>query len=282
MQKIILVSFADSRYRNALARLEKYTRDFHFTERHFHTEKNTFTRTYWKRLKPWIYRRGYGYWEWKALLVKQYLETMKEGDIIFWSDAGVYWNSSSKAIERFNEYIEILKKENDLLVFQEPYKESDWTKGDIFEVMNVYNDETITSTLQIWGGCFGIRKTKNTADIISKWSILNKRENELVTDKKSQKPNKKGFIENRHDQSTFSVLVKTYPHKEISYKETQVANNEWEKLSSFPIQARRHKEKERPLNIIIWNKLLRPYRFFLYIWFTKYKGYHFSNKSFPW
>lgn len=283
MNNIILISFADKRYCKALERLEIYTREFPFTERHFHNQDNTFTKKYWKNLKPWLYRRGYGYWEWKALLVKQYLEKMEEDDIIFWSDAGVYWNFSKEAKRRFNEYIEILKKETDILVFQEPYKESEWTKGDIFEALNVYDDETVTSTLQIWTGCFGIRKTKATTELINKWDILNKRKSELVTDKKSIKPNKTGFIENRHDQSTFSVLVKThYPHIEISYKETQIADKDWQKMNSFPIQARRHKEKERPLRVRLWNKLLRPYRMLLYIYFTKYRRYYFSNNSFPW
>ena len=39
-RRIVLVSFADSRYANALKRLERYTEKFLFTERHFHTEKN--------------------------------------------------------------------------------------------------------------------------------------------------------------------------------------------------------------------------------------------------
>lgn len=282
MKKVILISFADKRYCEALKRLENYTQDFPFTERYFHNQNNTFTKNYWERLKPWLYRRGYGYWEWKALLIKQYLEKMEEGDIIFWSDAGVYWNASEKAKERFSEYLEILEKETDILVFQGPYRESNWTKGDIFKALNVYDDDTIVSTLQIWAGCFGIRKTKITTEVVNKWVILSKRENELITDKKSIKPNKEGFIENRHDQSIFSVLIKSYPHREISYKETQVTDKNWEKLASFPIQARRHKEKGRPLRVILWNKLLRPYRIFLYIYFTKCKGYYFSNNDFPW
>ena len=54
-RRIVLVSFADSRYANALKRLERYTERFPFTERHFHTEKNTFTKKYWNN------RYGYKY-----------------------------------------------------------------------------------------------------------------------------------------------------------------------------------------------------------------------------
>ena len=54
-RRIVQVSFADSRYANALKRLEAYTKEFTFTERHFHTEKNSFTKQYWKELKPWLY-----------------------------------------------------------------------------------------------------------------------------------------------------------------------------------------------------------------------------------
>lgn len=106
--KTILVSFADWHYRKALERLEEYTRAFPFDERHLHTERNTFDRAYWRGLKPWLYRRGFGYWEWKGRLVEQYLRGLDEGDVLVWSDAGVYWNASPAALERFSQYISML------------------------------------------------------------------------------------------------------------------------------------------------------------------------------
>lgn len=279
--RLILVSFADKRYRKALERLDEWTRAFPFTERHFHTEDDIFDRKYWHDLKPWLYRRGYGYWNWKARMIRHYMESMDDGDIIFYCDAGVYWNSTPQVLKRFAEYVEMLTR-GGVLSFQEPYKESDWTKGDIFDAVGVYDDDKICSSLQLWTGCIGIKKTVATTKFVEKWQKLNSIDRELVTDKRSVKTNKEGFKENRHDQSTFSVLVKTYPHIEISHTETQPADKDWSKLDNFPIQARRHKEQGRPLSVRLYNKLLRPWRMILYVYFTRCRDYYFLGGNYPW
>lgn len=52
MKRIVLVSFADKRYRNAMKRLDIASANFPFTERHFCDETNTFDKKYWRKLKP--------------------------------------------------------------------------------------------------------------------------------------------------------------------------------------------------------------------------------------
>lgn len=282
MSKLILVSFADKRFRNSLIRLEQQTREFPFDERYFLTQDNCLSKDYWRSLKPWLYRRGYGYWDWKARLVKHYLDKANEGDIIVWSDAGVFWNSTPNALKRFSQYIFSINSEKGILAFQEPYKEQDWTKGDLLEELGVYNKEDICTSFQLWSGCLFIRKQVETSILIDKWSELNNRKKELVTDKCSIKPNKEGFQEHRHDQSSFSLLVKQVPHVEISWKETQDLNKNWDSLSDFPIQARRLKELDRPKSEIIKNKLLRPWREFLNFYFKKIRHYEYTCDHYPW
>lgn len=281
--KTILISFADNRYRKALERLEEWTKEFPFTERHFHTERNTFTRSYWRELKPWLYRRGYGYWEWKGKLVKQYLEQMDEGDILVWSDVGVYWNASPAALRRFSMYVKQLTGSKSILAFQEPYIEKEWTKGDLLEALNAYDDTNITNTLQLWSGCFFIQKTQESCEMIDKWASINERRKELETDHRSTIPNLPGFKEHRHDQSSFSVLVKQMPHIEVSWKETQPEKQDnWESLIDFPIQARRHKLDGRPLSVVLWNKVLHPWRSCLNFYFRHMKQYEWVGDHYPW
>lgn len=282
MKKLILVSFADKRFRNAIKRLEEYTKDFPFTERHFHTQENSFSKSYWKELKPWFYRRGYGYWDWKARLVKYYYDQMEVGDIVVWSDIGVYWNASPKALKRFSEYVMSLDAHNGILAFQEPYREQEWTKGDMLKVMNVYNNKDICLSNQLWSGCFFVRKDENTRNFIEQWVVLNDIKKELITDKRSTVPNKEGFVEHRHDQSSFSLLVKLMSHVEISWQETQDLNKQWSKLADFPIQARRHKEQNRPKLEVVKNKLLRPWRDFLGFYFKKIRHYEYVCDHYPW
>ena len=281
-RKIVLISFADSRYANALKRLEGCTKDFPFTERHFHTEKNSFNRRYWKELKPGLYRRGYGYWEWKGRLVKEYLEQMNEGDILVYSDAGICWNAAPAALRRFSEYLSMLDGDNDVVAFQEPYPEQEWTKGDLLAACDAYYDEKVCTSLQLWGGVFLIKKSANSMRFVYQWISINEINKELITDLKSGTPNKPGFKEHRHDQSSFSVLVKQMPHIEISHKETNATEGDWEKMDNFPIWAKRTKEQGRPFSVIMKNKLLRPWRMWLGFYFRNIRHYHFLDESYPW
>lgn len=284
--KIVLVSFADRRYRNAMKRLESYTEKFPFTERHFCDETNTFDKSYWRKLKPWLYRRGFGYWKWKADLVKFYLDKLDDGDVIVWSDGGICWNSTPKALQRFGEYVQMLSVEKPILTFQEPYVEQEWTKGDLLKATGVYDEENICKSLQLWGGCFMVMKSPVSMKLMEKWISLNDIDKELITDHKSSVPNKPEFKEHRHDQSSFSVLVKQIPHVEISFKETQVEDRDnpkaWEQLADFPILAKRTKEIGRPCSEVLKNKLLRPWRMFLNFYFRKIRNYEFASKRYTW
>ncbi len=286
MKRIVLVSFADRRYRNAMKRLDIASANFPFTERHFCDETNTFDKKYWRKLKPWLYRRGFGYWEWKGLVVKKYFDQLEEDDILVWSDVGVYWNSNDNSLKRFDYYIDLLRKGDNLLAFQEPYIEQEWTKGDLLYYFGVYNNEEICKSNQLWSGVFFLKKTIDTTKLVNDWSLVNMRELELETDKRSSMPNKDGFKEHRHDQSSFSVLVKLIPHIELSWKETQVIDRSdiksWDKLYEYPIQARRTKLENRPLGEIIKNKFLRPWRFCLNVYFRKIKKYEFLSPGYPW
>ena len=282
MSKLILVSFADKRYRNSLKRLEQQTRHFPFDERYFLTQDDCLTREYWRRLKPWLYRRGYGFWSWKSSIVKDFLCRLDDGDMLFWSDAGLFWNGTDEAILRFEKYIAKLSGDNDILVFEQPTIEQEWTKGDVLETLGVYNIDRICKSTQFLGGLFLIKKTDRTVELIDRLVDLCDIRKELITDKRSIVPNKEGFIEHRHDQSIFSVLVKTYPHVEIPYQETQVKDGNWDALKDYPIQARRLKEIDRPKSEIIKNKLLRPWRDILGFYFKRIRHYEYACDHYPW
>lgn len=279
----MLLSFADRRYRNALKRLERQTAAFPFTARHCYDETCCLTPAYWRRLKPWLYRRGYGYWEWKARLVSELMDTLSEGDIVVWADAGVYWNDTPEAQSRFRQYLAMLTPDCGILAFQQPYIEQEWTKGDLFVATGTYGDPAICTTPQLWGGCFMMRKCAATVALLREWNELNRRERELITDCRSTVTNLPGFKEHRHDQSAFSVLVKKQRHIAIPFAEShRTDGHTWDDLRSFPIQARREKELSRPLSEVIRNKLLRPWREALYVYFRHFRHYHFLGKGYPW
>ena len=65
-------------------------------------------------------------------------------------------------------------------------------------------------SLQLWAGAFMLRKCKESVEMVERWLEVSIEHPDLMTDKKSTYPNLHGFLEHRHDQSTFSILAKQY------------------------------------------------------------------------
>lgn len=80
----------------------------------------------------------------------------------------------------------------------------------------------------------------------------------MVTDKRSKIPNYDGFIENRHDQSVFSLLAKKCNPIIQNTDEFVAVDNDWGKLSDKPIHARRARYSDQSLKKKIKRFLLRP------------------------
>jgi hypothetical protein len=150
--------------------------------------------------------RGYGYWLWKSYILKKFLATINNGDIIVYADAGCTMNLQGKT--RLMEYIEMCKThESGIVSFQMSHLEKCWTKGDILQHLSVSQNDI--SSGQLVGGIFLIRKCDGVVNVVDKWyetgSIYN-----LIDDSPSISPNSPEFKDNRHDQSIWSILRKQY------------------------------------------------------------------------
>ena len=274
MVKKILISFADHRFANAMERLAGETADFGFDESFFFTE-NDLPKGFFKGFSPNLYRRGYGYWIWKPYLIKRVLDGMNDGDILVYSDCGNRW--CSKSISRFMDYLGLLSEDKPIVAFQQQYLEKDWTKGDVFHYICPVTWKEHAVTLQLWGGCFLMKKTKQTELVINKWLDIVINHRDLVTDRKSQIPNMSTFQENRHDQSVFSLLVKQVPHTEISWKEVDDLDGKWEHFGDYPIQARREHKLSRK-SWLLNRVFLRPYHYLQGLYLIVFKHFAFYKK----
>tara|TARA_B110000967_G_scaffold203765_1_gene245006 strand:- start:6919 stop:11559 length:4641 start_codon:yes stop_codon:yes gene_type:complete len=148
---------------------------------------------------------GYGYWLWKPYIVKKQLEKMKDNEILCYIDAGCVLNNSPTAINRFKQYINLVKNnEYGLLSFELPGKECEWTKMDTIHYLNANN---IMNTNQLVGGIFIIRKTERNINMVNKWyeTCCNY---QLIDETPSTITNDSSFKEHRHDQSVWSIIRK--------------------------------------------------------------------------
>jgi len=150
-------------------------------------------------------KRGYGYWLWKPYIIMRQLEQMNDDDILIYADAGCAINTNDESRHRMSEYVDMVKdSEYGMLSFQMCYPENTYTKADILEHLN-YKE----NTGQLVGTAFVLRKCKHAIDMVKLWydTCCNY---DLINDTPSKIPNAIGFIENRHDQSVWSVIRKQF------------------------------------------------------------------------
>ena len=271
MNKVVFITFADSKYKQSLARLKAQVGESNYiTDKYLFTEKDL-DKNFKKNFHPCLYRRCYGYWKWKSYLVKKVFDTLNNGDIIIYADAGCVFNI--KADEKLLYYINRVKNSNSgLLVFAQNYIEKDWTKADCFNYFGVLNDKTITETPQNWAGSFLICKNNISTKIIDEWANVSLNHYDLITDKRSLIKNSDSFIEHRHDQSVLSVLAKIYKAETMPSSEIEKSN-----YDNIPIQPARLKQQSTISNLI--HKLMKPYRLCIGLYLVYFEGFYFKYRK---
>ena len=164
---------------------------------------NNFKKKYKDILKL---KRGGGYWIWKYDILKQKLNEINDNDILIYLDAGCSINPLGK--KRFDEYINMLNDENPIISFQINHLEYKYTTKEIFNYFNVLDDHKITNTGQILGGILIMKKNDKLIKLIDLWEKALIDDPLLFTDYYNSKNQISGFIDNRHEQSIFSIIRK--------------------------------------------------------------------------
>lgn len=132
VDRIIFMSFADSKYAPMLKRIKTEASDSHFfSEVRIFSERG-FEEDYKRKYKERFKQRGFGYWMWKSYMVRRVLKEMNDNDILVYSDSGCTINANAK--KRFEDYISHVKQvQSGILVFaQMKLLESAYTKADLF------------------------------------------------------------------------------------------------------------------------------------------------------
>ena len=196
---------------------------------------------FWKKHQAFISssEKGYGYWLWKSYLTKKTLTEMNNDDILVYADSGCVINPNgiNKLFEYFNT---INNSKYGILSFKTPHLEKIWSKMDIFDYYDVCESEILDSG-QLVGGIFIIRRCEHTINIVNKWyeGCCNYR---FIDDSPSNIQNDESFIENRHDQSIFSIIRKKYGTEMTETDETYF-DPDWNTYGyDFPFWAKRLRE----------------------------------------
>jgi hypothetical protein len=150
----------------------------------------------------WQKSRGYGYWLWKPYFLLKYVKKIDFNDYLVYIDTGVV------ILRNINILIKSMEKnQQDIMSFYLPVVEKQWTKKDLFLRLNL-NQEKYYDSNQVLASFFIIKKTTLTIKFLEEF--LSVCENTSNIDDNSILKNDDFFIEHRHDQSVFSLLIKKY------------------------------------------------------------------------
>ncbi|WP_028329815.1 hypothetical protein [Brachyspira alvinipulli] len=246
-KKVYLCAFHNLDLYPSAIRFKKQAESFNIFDEIFiyHEYNLPYDKKFESLLRPKLSSsRGFGYWCWKPFVILNILESMDDDDILFYADIGCHFNKES--INIFYEYLDIVI-EKGALCFKTSYPEKMWTKSDLFNYFNVLDDTNIIDTHQLAATCFFLLKNTSNIELIKKWLQIYYDDFSLIDDTPSKIPNADIFIENRHDQSAFSVLAKIYSFPTYPF------NQEKSKNKKIPINALR--DKKNVNDIISLNEL---------------------------
>jgi len=209
--------------------------------------KNTFKDTLSKS-------KGGGYWIWKHEIISSLLNKINLNDIILYCDAGSSFNNLPEARSTFEHYLEIIgDKKNTFLRFEteKQFLEKQYTSKQLFEYFNLNLNSKIANSTQLQAGVLFVKKNEESHDFFNEYRNTLDSDVKLLTDFYNKNQIKE-FVENRHDQSIFSILGKIYNSYTIE-NETEFKNriDQQYKYPILTVRAANHGIKDRiKLNLL--------------------------------
>ena len=180
-------------------------------------------------------KRGGGYWIWKHEIINSLLKNIDNGDIILYCDAGSSINTLPKAKKRFKEYFDLLlDSKNSFLRFEteKQFLEKQFTSSELFKYFDIGLDTSIANSTQLQAGVMFFQKSYESLEFFNDYKNVLNFDINLITDSYVNNQDNQ-FIENRHDQSIFSILGKFYDSIELE-NETEFRNRK-ELQYDYPI-----------------------------------------------
>lgn len=163
---------------------------------------------FWEKHSKFILnnKRGYGYYIWKPYIIKKTIENMIDGDKLLFLDCGCEIDVRKK--ELIKNFFSIINENNKLELGSTQCVEKEWNKMDLIIKLNMLKNEQL-NTYQYQSGTILFFICKEIRDLVNEWYSIACNYN-LIDDSESINKNLDCFIEHRHDQSIFSLLIKKY------------------------------------------------------------------------
>jgi len=224
-------------------------------------------------------KKGAGYWLWKAYCIDKAIKQLNYGDYLFYCDASAFYTRPIDPL------IKCMEKNNeDIMVFELPLIEKQWTKKGTFILMDCDEDRYSNSN-QILASYILLKKTIKSELFVSEYLDYCCND-KIISDKKNEfGENLDGFLEHRYDQSILSLLSKKHklsPHRDPSQFGDRPEQYCYDDRFLFNIK--KYNNSDYPRCIILYRgenkyklyiaeiiKDVIPSAYFLEKWIRKYK-----------
>jgi hypothetical protein len=144
---------------------------------------------------------------WKPFLIWRQSLMMAEGDVLIYADAGQTITDSLKPL--------IDGMDQDILMFNNPWKHVEWCKADVMEAIN-YRDgiggEPYTIRKQVQASLIFFRITPEVRNFVKEWMLYCLMPG-FCDNSPSKIPNYPTFQEHRYDQAVLTCLQIKYGYK---------------------------------------------------------------------
>lgn len=158
--------------------------------------------------------RGAGYWIWKPRVIWETMQTLQDGDILVYSDAGIEWvNSVRHLIDRMDQ---------DIFFFTNGFPHVEWCKADVINAIIPHHMIDLGSKRevnllskhlrQVQASVILFKVNETTRNFVKEWLLWCQMPG-FVDDSPSKLPNYPTFAESRHDQSVLTCLQIKYGYK---------------------------------------------------------------------
>ena len=179
-------------------------------------------------------KRGGGYWIWKFRIIQNLISQINRNDLVVYCDAGASLNINNSSKKRFSQYVDKIVNSdfgNFRMQCEPQYIEKNYTTKEIFDYFNVNPNSNIGNSPQLQAGHMIFKKNNHTSEFFKLYEDCLKFDKYLITDKYNLHQQKE-FVDNRHDQSLFSIISKIHG-AEVIKNETEFRDRT-EQQYNFP------------------------------------------------
>tara|TARA_Y100000592_G_scaffold90003_1_gene148056 strand:- start:557 stop:1297 length:741 start_codon:yes stop_codon:yes gene_type:complete len=151
-----------------------------------------------------------GCWLWKPEIIKNTLNSLNDGDIVIYADAGCTLNLVPESLDNFSKYINICNKHS-MLRFQLNHPEWKYTNTKTIKFFkdnyNLKKEHVLSG--QLMGTVMLVKVNDETKSYFNTFFDIINDDYDLITNEYDNISPSNGFIQHRHDQSIMSLLSKT-------------------------------------------------------------------------